>query len=476
MMKIARHWVLAALLACGGQAAAAAPDDNEALRRSLFAAANEALQAANDARASLLAPTSYSEGARYYRSAETTLEEGGGIESIRRDLTRAEASFRAAAEHCAVAAPAFETVLEAREDALSADAETYAPGDWGEAEQTFNDAAVRLERGRLKSAQKGAEEAEQQYREAELSAIKTNYLEETASLLEQAEELRAQRYAPQSFVAAQSLLEEAEASLNADRYDTDRPRSLASEAKHNALHAIYVSRLERSIRDGDTSLEQILLDWEASLRSIANMVDTPVYFDAGQDAAVTAIGDRITELTNEKQQLADNLRDRDAQLLAMGADVANLQRIKDLAARQDRQREQVKAVENLFEPSQAIVLRQGNSIIIRMIGLNFDSGSAVLKPEHYRLLGILESAINRFPESTIVIEGHTDSFGSDTLNQELSQKRADAVQEYLLNNSPISPASITALGYGETHPVANNETPEGRRSNRRIDVVINPRW
>jgi len=468
--------LVAVLVCCGGFVVAATPDSDEELRRSLFAGANQALQAANDARASLLAPTSYTEGARYYRDAEATLESGGGIESIRRDLTRAQEAFRKAAEHCVVAAPAFETVLEAREDAMSAEAATYAPGDWETAEKTFNDAAVRLERGRLTSAQRTGEEAQTQYREAELTAIKANYLDETVALLEQADDLRAERYAPQSFATAQKLLEEAEASLNADRYDTDRPRSLASEAKHNALHAIYVSRLERQMRADETSLEQILFGWEESLRGLANMVDTPIYFDDGESSAVTAIGGRIEELKNQNQQLGDDLRDRDAQLLAMGADVANLQRIKEVADRQERQREQVQAVENLFEPSQAVVLRQGDSIIIRMIGLNFDSGQAVLKPEHYRLLGILESAINRFPESSIVIEGHTDSFGSDALNQELSQQRADAVQDYLLRNSPISPGSITALGYGETRPVANNETAEGRRSNRRIDVVIYPRW
>ena len=68
----------------------------------------------------------------------------------------------------------------------------------------------------------------------------------------------------------------------------------------------------------------------------------------------------------------------------------------------------------------------------------------------------------------------SDAFGSDALNLDLSQRRADAVHEYLLANAPISPADLTSLGYGESRPVANNETEDGRRKNRRIDVVIYP--
>ena len=145
-------------------------------------------------------------------------------------------------------------------------------------------------------------------------------------------------------------------------------------------------------------------------------------------------------------------------------------------ARQTRHRERFTAVESLFDPHQATVLRQGDTVIIRMIGLNFDSGASVLKPEHRELLTTLESAIAEFPESRVVVEGHTDAFGSDADNLGLSQARADAVVQHLLRTLPISPANLNAMGFGETRPVANNETAEGRKRNRRIDIVIKPQW
>jgi len=118
----------------------------------------------------------------------------------------------------------------------------------------------------------------------------------------------------------------------------------------------------------------------------------------------------------------------------------------------------------------------GDGVILRLIGLNFASGSARLTEAHDAILATVREALTEFPEANLVIEGHTDSFGSDASNQELSQARADAVLQYLLANSPLSPADVRALGYGESRPVANNETPEGRRRNRRIDIVIYPKW
>ncbi len=74
------------------------------------------------------------------------------------------------------------------------------------------------------------------------------------------------------------------------------------------------------------------------------------------------------------------------------------------------------------------------------------------------------------------MEGHTDAFGSDETNLMLSQERADAVRKYLLANMrDLSREDVGAVGFGESRPVANNETAEGRAKNRRIDVVIRPR-
>ena len=90
------------------------------------------------------------------------------------------------------------------------------------------------------------------------------------------------------------------------------------------------------------------------------------------------------------------------------------------------------------------------------------------------LLGKVEKAIDVFPRSELIIEGHTDSFGGDDFNQKLSQERAESVQQYMINAMRIPTYRLIATGYGETRPVASNETEAGRARNRRIDIVIKP--
>jgi outer membrane protein OmpA-like peptidoglycan-associated protein len=112
-------------------------------------------------------------------------------------------------------------------------------------------------------------------------------------------------------------------------------------------------------------------------------------------------------------------------------------------------------------------------MIIRLVGLQFHSGKATLQPSSFSILGKVLSSIQEFPNYTISIEGHTDSYGSDAKNQELSEMRADAVLQYLMAaNSKLHPDKIKAVGFGETLPCASNETKEGRAQNRRIEVVI----
>jgi outer membrane protein OmpA-like peptidoglycan-associated protein len=86
----------------------------------------------------------------------------------------------------------------------------------------------------------------------------------------------------------------------------------------------------------------------------------------------------------------------------------------------------------------------------------------------------LETAVRLFPDAEITVTGHTDSFGSDSANFELSRRRAEAVRRYLIEVAKMPAFRISAVGYGETQPVASNATEEGRARNRRIDVFISP--
>lgn len=110
-------------------------------------------------------------------------------------------------------------------------------------------------------------------------------------------------------------------------------------------------------------------------------------------------------------------------------------------------------------------------LVLTLGDVLFESGQAKLTPDAMRKLYPLAAILKENPNRQINIEGHTDSSGSASINRELSQQRADAVRDFLVSVG-VTPERITARGYGETNPVASNTNEEGRRENRRVEIVV----
>ena len=110
--------------------------------------------------------------------------------------------------------------------------------------------------------------------------------------------------------------------------------------------------------------------------------------------------------------------------------------------------------------------------MISLHGLVFPVGQATIEDQYKPLLESLAVSIKEFPGTEVVLEGHTDAVGSDELNLKLSKERATVVKDYLVSNFDIDPERIVAAGFGETRPVASNDSQVGRAKNRRIDAVI----
>jgi outer membrane protein OmpA-like peptidoglycan-associated protein len=102
--------------------------------------------------------------------------------------------------------------------------------------------------------------------------------------------------------------------------------------------------------------------------------------------------------------------------------------------------------------------------------VQFTTGNAVLTPESHARLDELVEYMTHKPTSTIQISGHTDNVGKKAVNKKLSQQRADAVRDYLVSKG-IDASRIKSVGYGDEKPIAPNDTPDGRRKNRRIEAI-----
>jgi len=116
------------------------------------------------------------------------------------------------------------------------------------------------------------------------------------------------------------------------------------------------------------------------------------------------------------------------------------------------------------------LVAKGMAIILK--GVYFEFGKATLRTESYPALIEAAQIMKDNPDIQVEIQGHTDNIGSDAANQTLSEKRAYAVMNFLVQYGGIDPKRLTARGYGESRPIASNETAEGRQLNRRVEFVI----
>jgi len=122
----------------------------------------------------------------------------------------------------------------------------------------------------------------------------------------------------------------------------------------------------------------------------------------------------------------------------------------------------------------AAVRREGDLLAITLKGdVSFDLDSDVVRPGLYNELDRIAEIMIKYPQTSIQVEGHTDSTGSETYNQKLSERRASSVRNLLVQRG-VQAQRVHILGFGESRPVATNTTPVGRQMNRRVEIRINP--
>jgi outer membrane protein OmpA-like peptidoglycan-associated protein len=183
--------------------------------------------------------------------------------------------------------------------------------------------------------------------------------------------------------------------------------------------------------------------------------------------ATTAAQAKMTaaELARANQQLAS----KDQALQAQGTQLQN-----EVQRRQEAERRAAQAASDLAKL--ASVKQETRGMVITLSGaVLFTSGKSDLLPAaQVKLNDVAKALIEQDPDSKMVVEGHTDSQGQAAANQELSQKRAQAVRDYLVSRG-IAADRITAQGFGPTRPIGENNSPEGRANNRRVEIVVQPK-
>lgn len=435
----------------------------------------------------VLAPTNFADAVEAYDAAVKDVERGRNAERIRGNITKGTTALSNATAAAAIVRTELASPLRAREDALAADAPRFAAEEWTKGAERFKDAVTRVERNDLKTAQRRGAESEVLLRDAELIAIKGKMLNEARALIAKADETEVENYAPRTLQAAKRYLAEADQEISRNRYDMTVPKNLAEQARYEAQHALYFAQLIQSVLkkedDDQFGMEEMLLGFEEPLKRIAAELEVEPRFDEGYLRPMQDMLEQVQKQQQANRRLIQEVKDRDDQLAALNREMQRLeQRLGGVSEErialqrrvdaQERLRTNVAAIETMFTPSEARVNRQGDDVVISLLGIAFPSGRSTIDAASAPLLTKVQQSLAMFPDASIVVEGHTDAQGSDSANLILSQDRADAVKQYIVTNFGRNPERISSIGYGEARPVANNETADGRARNRRIDLVI----
>ena len=291
--------------------------------------------------------------------------------------------------------------------------------------------------------------------------LKTTPLEmyEARNAVEIAKSRGADKYAPEIFSKAEGSLKIAE-------------NSLASKADKKAIisaarQTVQFSEDARALTVQRAEEERITNEREAAAAQAKAEAETKAAAEAAEakqqsDAAAA-----------EAKRKSDEEAQRQADLAAA--------KEKELKAREKAARDDAERTRKAAQEMRAQLLAQLNRIletqdtprglVVNMADVLFDIGKHDLRPETREKLAKLSGVILSHPGLNLAIEGYTDSTGSDDLNQKLSEQRAQGVQNYLVEQG-LAADSVTSNGLGKAMPVADNATAEGRKKNRRVEIIV----
>jgi outer membrane protein OmpA-like peptidoglycan-associated protein len=311
--------------------------------------------------------------------------------------------------------------------ARNASAEKYANASMQKAAQQLQGAEDSYAQKRdRKTVEAAARDAVQTAEEARVIAVKAKSEEEA-----QAKVAAEKRAAEEREVKARA---DAEAEVKR-RQEADQARAQAEAAKADA------ERLQQEAQKA--------------------AADAAVAKAEAEKARAAALADQQAALAQKQAAIEEKQ-----------AAEADAERSRQAAAKAEAEKADLRA--QLLNQLNSILQTRDSArgLIVNMSDVLFDTGSATLKTGAREKLAKISGIVLAHPGLTLQIEGHTDSVGSDDFNQQLSERRADSVRDFLAEQG-VQPSAMTAKGFGKTQPVASNDNAEGRQRNRRVELVVN---
>ena len=421
--------------------------------------------------------------------AETGLQK---LEKVRADMKTTEEEFA--------------EVLDTRDRAELEGAAGLFRDDFDSADSDFKDAARKVEQGNLAGAREARAELIKAYADLELRSLEKGKRAAAEAAIKAAEEADADDWAPKTFERAEAELKLVTSVLESDRTQKEKADAHAMKTIWLAGRAMAITQLAKMFDDGDYELEDVILWHQAQLDYINEPLKSELPFDQSDAAAVQALrvqvagllksladmrelakkneADTANQRKTYEKRIADILEKHAQKLKAMEtASKSQLEKMQKEAAdelnkaqsalaAEAEEKARYDAVGKLFADWEASVTRKDKNVLISVHAFDFKNRSTEIGAQNFGLLDKIVSAINKFPNSKIVVTGHTDARGGKDRNLRISIERAEAVARFLTTMGKIESSRVQATGEGENQPIASNDNSEGRAKNRRIEILI----
>ena len=396
---------------------------------------------AEDKQSDLLSPKEYLQGADFLNRAERGLSAGHKKEIILDNAAIAKAYFQDSMIQAGVRSANASRILHARKASLNA-------GLRGSiellAELDDVDKDLRSETDNFEDVldPKEFSEFQKKYFSLEVKAVQFTELDGVRRAIKKSSSKNAEDLAPNSLVNAMLDLNEAE------NFIAQSPRNPGIHKKAVNI-AIESSVLLLDVMD-------VILNAKGTPENIALKI-------VKQNRQLGLLSKNVGLLEKDLKATKSNLAQTE------GALKSQEEALKKSSTQVKFQKAMEQAGE-YFSEEEASVYQQGNKLIFRLKKINFSSGTSIIPATSKPLLSKVNDIIKPLGAEMVVVQGHTDSVGSANINKNLSIKRASSVANYLA--SFAGGYKIGYLGFGETRPIASNETKEGRAINRRVDLVV----
>ncbi|MEN8169453.1 MAG: OmpA family protein [Pseudomonadota bacterium] len=417
----------------------------------------------------ILADSQFEDGREYLKKARRDLKKGRSSEDILENAAIAKAYFQDAVKIAQPRKSNAARILEARSAALQAGLRNSAPLIKG-LENVDDDLKDETKQFSKALSPEDFSEFQKKYLALEIKAVQFRELNSAELAIQEATKNDAEDLAAKSLRTASLDYKHAENTI------AQSPRSPAiyQQSVQTALEsAMMLQDVMNVIIDAKGTPEKIAIQIVTQKRALgeltsnvgrlkANLQSTQQSLEA-KAGALKLTESELLKTEGELMKTEGALLETESTLISQGEMLA-------MASTQVRFQKAMDEARKTLPKTDALVYQQGQTLVFRLKRINFKSGTAVIPESSKPLIAKVNTIIGRLDAEKVIVQGHTDSVGADSVNLKLSKQRAVAVADYI--SSLGSGYPLEHVGYGEANPIASNETAEGRATNRRVDLVV----